>query len=102
MRDYRRYRVPGGAYVFTVNLLERRLDTLVHHITLLRRARRASTLPVRYRCLGGVARPFALYLDLARRRCGFFHALAVDQDRLRHGIAGHLETLGGAGGATRT
>ena len=29
MPDYRRFRVPGGTYFFTVNLLERRLDTLV-------------------------------------------------------------------------
>ena len=28
MPDYRRHRVRGGTYFFTVNLLERRLDTL--------------------------------------------------------------------------
>ena len=38
MPDYRRYRVPGGTYFFTVNLLERRLDTLVRHIDELREA----------------------------------------------------------------
>jgi len=38
MPDYRRYRVPGGTYFFTVNLLERRLDTLVRHINVLREA----------------------------------------------------------------
>jgi REP element-mobilizing transposase RayT len=38
MPDYRRYRVPGGTYFFTVNLSERRLDTLVLHIDLLREA----------------------------------------------------------------
>lgn len=38
MPDYRRYRVPGGTYFFTVNLLERRLDTLVRHIDHLREA----------------------------------------------------------------
>jgi putative transposase len=32
MPDYRRYRVPGGIYFFTVNLLERRADLLVHHM----------------------------------------------------------------------
>jgi len=36
MPDYRRFRVPGGTYFFTVNLLERRLDLLVRHIDLLR------------------------------------------------------------------
>ncbi|MDD5267995.1 MAG: hypothetical protein PHO08_12855 [Methylococcales bacterium] len=35
MPDYR-YRVPGGTYFFTVNLVERRLDTLVRHIDMLR------------------------------------------------------------------
>jgi putative transposase len=38
MPDYRRYRVPGGTYFFTVNLLERRLDTLVRHIDVFREA----------------------------------------------------------------
>ena len=37
MPDYRRYRVPGGSYFFTVNLLERSLnDLLVRHVGLLR------------------------------------------------------------------
>ncbi len=37
MPDYRRYRVPGGCYFFTVNLLERfPNDTLVRHVDLLR------------------------------------------------------------------
>ena len=35
--DYRRYRIPGGCYFFTVNLLERfPNDTLVRHVDLLR------------------------------------------------------------------
>jgi putative transposase len=42
MPDYRRYRVPGGTYFFTVNLLERRLDTLVRHMDALREAVRAT------------------------------------------------------------
>ena len=42
MPDYRRYRVPGGIYFFTVNLLERRLDTLVRHIDALREAVRVT------------------------------------------------------------
>ena len=37
MPDYRRYRVPGGCYFFTVNLLERfPNDTLIRHVNLLR------------------------------------------------------------------
>jgi putative transposase len=38
MHDYRRYRVPGGAYFFIVNLLERRTDLLVRPIEALREA----------------------------------------------------------------
>jgi putative transposase len=36
MPDYRRNRVPGGTYFFTVNLLDRRSDLLVTHIRSLR------------------------------------------------------------------
>ena len=36
MPDYRRMRVPGGTYFFTVNLLDRRSRLLVDHIGLLR------------------------------------------------------------------
>lgn len=42
MPDYRRFRVPGGTYFFTVNLLERRLDTLVRHVDVLRSAVRVT------------------------------------------------------------
>jgi putative transposase len=38
MPDYRRNRVPGAAYFFTVNLLDRRSDLLVTHIDALREA----------------------------------------------------------------
>ena len=38
MPDYRRNRVPGGTYFFTVNLLERKLRLLTDHIDLLRLA----------------------------------------------------------------
>jgi putative transposase len=38
MTDYRRNRVPGGTYFFTVNLLERKGRLLVEHIDLLRDA----------------------------------------------------------------
>jgi len=42
MPNYRRYRVPGGTYFFTVNLLERKRDLLVRHIDELREAVRAT------------------------------------------------------------
>jgi putative transposase len=38
MPDYRRNRVPGGTYFFTVNLLDRRASTLVTHVAALRDA----------------------------------------------------------------
>lgn len=38
MPDYRRHRVPGGTYFFTINLLERRSDLLVRHVAALREA----------------------------------------------------------------
>ena len=38
MPDYRRNRVPGGTYFFTVNLLDRRSDLLVTEIEALRAA----------------------------------------------------------------
>jgi len=42
MPDYQRYRVPAMKYFFTVNLLGRRLDTLVRHINVLRDALRVT------------------------------------------------------------
>lgn len=38
MLDYRRFRIPGGTYFFTVNLLERKQNLLVRHIDELREA----------------------------------------------------------------
>lgn len=38
MPNYRRNRVPGGCYFFTVNLLERRKHLLTQHIDILREA----------------------------------------------------------------
>ena len=40
MSNYRRLRIPGGCYFFTVNLAERRTDLLVRHIDALREAMR--------------------------------------------------------------
>ncbi|MDO9225946.1 MAG: transposase [Pseudomonadota bacterium] len=42
MPDYRRYRIPGGSYFFTVTLLDRRGDLLTRHIDALRAAVRAT------------------------------------------------------------
>jgi hypothetical protein len=40
MPDYRRNRVPGGTFLFTVNLLDRRSDLVVMQIDTLRAAMR--------------------------------------------------------------
>lgn len=42
MPNYRRVRVPGGTYFFTVNLLERQRRLLVEHVDLLRDSFRVS------------------------------------------------------------
>jgi putative transposase len=42
MSTYRRNRVPGGTYFFTVNLRDRRSDLLVAHIAIVRDAVRAT------------------------------------------------------------
>ena len=38
MPNYRRYRVPGGTYFFTINLLDRQADLLTRHIDVRRDA----------------------------------------------------------------
>jgi len=38
MPDYRRHRLPGGSYFFTVNLLERKSDLLIRNVDVLREA----------------------------------------------------------------
>lgn len=44
MTDYRRNRVPGGTYFFTVNTLQRSNGLLVKHIDLLREAVRVAKI----------------------------------------------------------
>ena len=48
MADYRRNRVPGGTYFFTVNLLERRKHLLVDQVEALREAVRATKAKRRF------------------------------------------------------
>jgi putative transposase len=67
MPDYRRNRVAGGTYFFTVNLLERRLSLLTDHIDALRAAVRLvrARRPFYIDGWGSVTRPSALHLDVA-------------------------------------
>ena len=68
MADYRRYRVAGGTYFFTINLLERRSDLLMREIDVLREAVRRTPARTAFfdRRLGGVARAYALHHHPAR------------------------------------
>ncbi len=51
MSSYRRARVPGAKYFFTVNLLNRRSDPLVRHVDLLRKTvSHPLTLPFHLHC----------------------------------------------------
>jgi hypothetical protein len=68
MADYRRNRVPGGTFFFTVNLLERTSSILVTHIEALREAvRKVRPAPLSHRRLGRVARSHACRVDAASR-----------------------------------
>lgn len=51
MSRYRRARVPGATYFFTVNLLNRRSDLLVRHVDLLRETVRATRSRSPFTCI---------------------------------------------------
>ncbi|MDP3195096.1 transposase [Tabrizicola sp.] len=57
MSNYRRLRVPGATYFFTVNLAERGGAALVDHIDLLREAYRVTTTEQPIRCEAMVILP---------------------------------------------
>ena len=57
MPDYRRNRVPGGTFFFTVNLLDRRSDLLVTQIQALRDAVRQVRLHAPFRIDAWVVLP---------------------------------------------
>ena len=64
MSDYRRYRVPGGTYFFTLNLLERRSDLLIRHIEALREAVRRTRVERPFHIDGWVVLPDHLHCVL--------------------------------------
>ena len=85
MTDYRRARVAGGTWFFTVGLAERRgADLLVARIDALEEAAGAASFP--HGCRGGIAGPPASRLVLAGRRLRLLDALGLDQG---HVLAGH-------------
>lgn len=61
MTRYRRNRVPGGTYFFTVTIADRRLDLLVRHIEQLRAALRLEKDRAPYVNLGLVVLPDHLH-----------------------------------------
>ena len=81
MPDYRRNRVPGGTFFFTVNLLDRHSDLLVAQIQALRDAVRQARLHAPFRIDPWVIfRPYALPVDFTGRRWRLPQSLARDQD----------------------
>jgi putative transposase len=94
MPDYRRCRIPGGIYFFTVNLLERRSDFLVRHIDSLREAVRATRKQRPFHIDGWVVLPDHLHcmwtlppgdVDFSNRwkaiKIRFVHAIAPSERR---------------------
>ena len=67
MPEYRRLRIPGGRYFFTVNLVDRKSRLLTDRVADLRHAvRRVRALaPVPHPRLDGASRPHACGLDAA-------------------------------------
>jgi len=74
---YRRNRVEGGTYFFTVTLRDRSSDALIRHVDLLREAFREvrKQRPFTINATGS----FAYRLDLAGRRCRLFRTVARDK-----------------------
>jgi hypothetical protein len=72
MSRYLRPRIAGATVFFTVTLADRGADTLTREVAVLRAA-------VHHRRVGGVAGPFPLRVDIARRGRGFFDADRRDQ-----------------------
>jgi putative transposase len=63
MSEYRRFRVPGGTYFFTINLMRRRGNTLlVDHIDALRNAVREVRAQRPFRVDGWVVLPEHMHL----------------------------------------
>ncbi|MEE4114064.1 MAG: transposase [Desulfobacteraceae bacterium] len=61
MTNYRRHRVLGGTYFFTVAIAHRRLDLLVRHIDVLKEALRREMLRAPFEILAFVVLPVHLH-----------------------------------------
>ena len=94
MSFYRRLRLPGATYFFTVNLAHRGDDTLVRHISHLRQAFRVTTAEHPIRCDAMVVLPDHLHAvwtlpewdaDYSTRwrkiKARFTHAVGIEMHR---------------------
>ena len=107
MTNYRRRRVPGGTYFFTVCLEERGSETLIAHVDLLRQAYRALQAKKPFTCRAMVVLPDHLHAvwtlpagdaDFSNR-WGFFKARFSRDLRVRLGLPPiRLETSRGGKG----
>ena len=61
MTDYRRHRVAGGTYFFTVAIAQRNRNLLVQHVEILRRAMKADKLRAPFTLLAMVVLPDHLH-----------------------------------------
>ena len=61
MPNYLRYRVPGGTYFFTINLLDRSVDHLTRHIDVIRSAMRRTRNERPFRIDAWVVLPDHMY-----------------------------------------
>jgi hypothetical protein len=108
MPDYRRNRVPGGTYFFTVNLLDRRSDLLVKRIDILRDAVRRTRTRAPFHIDAWAVLPdhmprsHALSVDIAPRRRRFPRAVARNQNRLCEMFACPRVTITGDDQSRRT
>lgn len=98
MPHYRRWRVPGGTYFFTINLLERRSDLLVRHIDALRAAVRRTRQERPFRIDAWVVLTEHLHciLTLPEGNDDFVQPHKSDQDPLRAGPSPRRAALVGA------
>ena len=104
MPDYRRDRVPGGTFFFTVNLLDRRSDLLVTQIDILRDAVRRVRARTPFRIDAWVVLPDHMHClaDLAARRCRLPRSVARNQNRICEVFAYRRVTITGDDQPRRT
>lgn len=85
MTEYRRVKVEGATYSFTVNCAERRGNPIfVDNINLPRDVFRKVNTNRSFKIDALVVLPeqFALYVDAATRRCGLQNAMGIDIGRV--------------------